>query len=596
MRSRRWRFGVAAVLAGILTGAGTASAGAAAEAKPAPDPFGIPSAIRGPISKEGRWLVDGTGRVVQFHGFDLMHRLPPYTPEPFGAQDAQWLADQGFNSMRLGVMYEAVEPELDTYDDAYIASMVGTNRMLSEHGFFNTIDFHNDVFARQFNGDGFPHWAVPSDSTMEASWKRVADTPAFQEADDKYSWQAQYNPLERHAWDHFWTNAPLPNGVGLQDQFVAAWKHVAEAFRGDQNGLLGYSPLNEPLNGNCVQPLCDHIPDQRLPFYEKWLAAVRSVDADRTAYLASDLWFAGTYGQDPDTNVRTILTGIDDPAIAIERHNYAFGADQVKQYVHDDELADELATPFVVNEFFAGFGPASKAAIDVDLAGAHDQSWMMWSYYAEPDICCAASGFLVDQSLPASDTNAKTDVADALITPYPQAIAGTPGSHVYDRSARTLTFDYATAPVGAARSSDRTVVFIPQRVYRTGYTVKADGAKVVSAPTSPWLVLENAGNAERVEVTISPASDSMVLPPSDYCAKNDCAVDGPGDAGAGVPGAPSGPQAGGAAQGAGSIPLAMTGLDGALLLAGAVSGVIAAGIGGLLLAHARARRRAGRSA
>ncbi|GAA1319741.1 hypothetical protein ACFSWE_05725 [Leucobacter albus] len=519
-----------AALAAVALALGGTPAGAAEPATSAGDTrFGIPSGLQGPITPAGKWLVDGTGRVAQFHGFNLMHRLAPYTPAPFSAADASWLADQGFNSMRLGVMYEAVEPELDRYDDDYIAEMVDTNRMLAQHGFVNTIDFHNDVFAQQFNGDGFPEWAVPSDPTMEASWERVAATQEFQDADDKYSWQAQYNPLERHAWDRFWTNAELPNGVGLQDQFVAAWKHVAEAFAADQEGLLGYSPLNEPLNGNCVQPVCDHIPEQRIPFYEKWLDAVRDVDQDRIAYVASDLWFAGTQGQDANENVARLLGALDDPALAIERHNYAFGEQQLEQYINDDRLATKHQTPFVVNEFFAGFGPASKAAIDVDMANARSQSWMMWSYYAESEICCSGSGFLLDQTAAASDANAKPDVADALITPYTQAVAGIPGDYAYDRAARTLEFEYSTAAAGKARSSERTVVFVPKRVYDTGYTVAATGATVVSDPTSPWLVLENTPGAETVAVTVSPATDSTVLLPSEYCAAQSCAVDGPGD-------------------------------------------------------------------
>lgn len=577
---KRTRLATAALAVAALATGGVAAGAAAPSVAAEGDTtsFGIPSAIQGPISPSGRWLIDGTGRVTQFHGFNLMHRLAPYTPAPFSEADASWLADQGFNSMRLGVMYEAVEPELGRYDDDYISQMVDTNRMLEQLGFTNTIDFHNDVFAQQFNGDGFPEWAVPSDPTMEASWERVAKTQNFQDADDKYSWQAQYNPLQRHAWDRFWTNAELPNGTGLQDEFIAAWKHVAEAFRADQQGLLGYSPLNEPLNGNCVQPVCDHIPEQRIPFYKKWLDAVRSVDPDRIAYVASDLWFAGTYGQDPDENVARLLEGLDDTSLAVERHNYAFGEEQKHQYVNDERLATEHATPFVVNEFFAGFGPASKAAVDVDMANARSQSWMMWSYYAESEICCSDSGFLVDQNAAASDTNVKSDVADALITPYTQAVAGTPGDYEYDREARTLRFDYSTADTGMARTSERTVVFVPQRVYGTGYTVETNGARVVSDPTSPWLVLENSPGAESVAVTVSPASDSTVLLPSEYCIQHDCSVDGPGDTGT-KPG-PDGDEEDtlpGTTTGGGPLALALSGTPGnvfaivaaTLLLAGA---------------------------
>lgn len=473
-----------------------------------------------PLGHEGRWLTDAAGRVVQLHGFNLMRRLPPFEPTPFSEADVVWLADQGFNSMRLGIMYEAVEPQLGVYDDAYIGRMVELNRLLQSHGFHNTVDFHQDVFSRKFNGDGFPEWANPVEPELEAIWKQVADTSAFQEADNKYFWQASLNPVERKAWDYFWTNKQLPNGQGLQDQFIAAWSHVADAFSDDQELLLGYSPINEPLSGNCVLPLCNHIVEQRVPFFQRWLDAVRKVDADRMVFLGSYIWFAGGEGHDHAENTKYIASTLKDGNIGIEQHNYAFGDAQIAQYVDDAALSLETNVPVVVNEFGAGFGPAAKSGKDADLANERFMSWMLWSYYPEGEICCPDSGFLTDDTQPASDANAKPELADALIMPYPQAVAGTPGAYGYDREARTLRFEYSTEAVGAALAADATtVVFVPRRVYPTGYEVAVTGARVLSEPTSPWVVLANDPGAASVTVEITPATGSSVQLPSEYRAK-----------------------------------------------------------------------------
>lgn len=156
---------------------------------------------------------------------------------------------------------------------------------------------------------------------------------------------------------------------------------------------------------------------------------------------------------------------------------------------------------------------------DVDFAGERFTSWMWWSYYAEGAICCSGSGVVKDDTLPISDDNVKPGLADALIVPYPQAIAGAPRSSRFDRGSRTLRLSYATRPVGKRLAAGaRTVVFVPRRQYPTGYTVAASGARVVSGPTSPWVELVNRPGRHAVTVTIAPASGSSVQLPSEVPA------------------------------------------------------------------------------
>ena len=59
----------------------------------------------------GRWLVDAYGRVVILHGVNMVVKLPPYDPAVlgFGDDDAAFLASEGFNTVRLGIIYKALE-------------------------------------------------------------------------------------------------------------------------------------------------------------------------------------------------------------------------------------------------------------------------------------------------------------------------------------------------------------------------------------------------------------------------------------------------------------------------------------------------------
>ena len=87
---------LAIVAAATLLGAGSAAA-----------------APQGPLGHAGRWITDAQGRVVIVHGINMVYKRPPYYPSAagFNAPDAKFLRRHGFDSVRLGVLYQAVEPQ-----------------------------------------------------------------------------------------------------------------------------------------------------------------------------------------------------------------------------------------------------------------------------------------------------------------------------------------------------------------------------------------------------------------------------------------------------------------------------------------------------
>lgn len=99
-----------------------------------------------------------------FHGVNVVYKVDPYIPsqgkfEPqdsLNDEDIQNLADWGFNFVRLGVMWEAVERTEGVYDDVYLSEMVALVNKLGEKGIYTLIDMHQDVFARVMCGEGFP--------------------------------------------------------------------------------------------------------------------------------------------------------------------------------------------------------------------------------------------------------------------------------------------------------------------------------------------------------------------------------------------------------------------------------------------------------
>src|ERR1700736_6283157 len=145
-----------------------------------------------PLGHAGRWITDTGGRVVVVHGINMVYKLPPYYPAAvgFGDDDAAFLRRIGFNAVRGGVIWKALEPRPGVYDDAYLAQIAGTVATLTRHGIVALLDFHQDMYNERFQGEGAPDWAVQDDGL-----------PAF----PQYGFPGNYLLMAalQHALDHF---------------------------------------------------------------------------------------------------------------------------------------------------------------------------------------------------------------------------------------------------------------------------------------------------------------------------------------------------------------------------------------------------------
>ena len=115
-----------------------------------------------PLSTTGTWLTNSDGQVVILHGVNEVYKLPPYLPSAsgFSEDDAEFLAANGFNVVRLGVIWAGVEPEPGVIDTAYLASIQQTVQMLADHGIYTVVDMHQDNYSSTFQGEGAPEWAT----------------------------------------------------------------------------------------------------------------------------------------------------------------------------------------------------------------------------------------------------------------------------------------------------------------------------------------------------------------------------------------------------------------------------------------------------
>ncbi|NNN22632.1 MAG: endoglycoceramidase, partial [Acidimicrobiales bacterium] len=82
----------------------------------------------GLITHSGRWLTDSSGRVLLFHGVNIVAKEAPYTPvaDGFSDADAAFLASLGFRVVRVGVLASGLMPSPGKVDLNYIKQIAIT--------------------------------------------------------------------------------------------------------------------------------------------------------------------------------------------------------------------------------------------------------------------------------------------------------------------------------------------------------------------------------------------------------------------------------------------------------------------------------------
>ena len=139
-------------------------------------------------SPGGPYLYDANGRVVLLHGTNVVYKHAPYiaypdpgTPWDFSAADAARMQTLGFNVVRLGIEWQALEPGSGGPNQAkvcapgppgnahefnravaerYLQHVAATVKLLSRYGIYTLLDMHQDVYNASFRGEGAPNWAV----------------------------------------------------------------------------------------------------------------------------------------------------------------------------------------------------------------------------------------------------------------------------------------------------------------------------------------------------------------------------------------------------------------------------------------------------
>lgn len=455
----------------------------------------------------GRWVLDGRGRVRIDHGVNMVFKRPPYAPDAagFGADDARFLQRNGFTTVRLGLVWKAVEPRPGQYDDAYLARIRRTVRVLAAHGIISLLDFHQDLYHERFQGEGAPDWAVQDDGLP---------------AQPQLGFPANYFAMGAmwRAFDHFWANDPGPGGVGLQDRYAGAWRHVAAYFRGT-SGVQGFDLFNEPFPGSrwetCLNPVGCPAWDATLEaFSERVIDAIRAVDTRTPVFYEPNLFFndsVPTYVTPKGT--RLGLSFHDYCGTSAIADHYGVECDVLDGRTFDnaDEQAEKEQVTLMLSEFGATTDPETLRGV-VDLAMQHRVGWQFWAYCGCDDPTTTGPGtkqaLVFDPGKRPRRSNVDAGKLRSLAVPHPLRVAGTPQSYSYDRDGHVFTLRWSTTRAGSSSSrfgaGARTTAAVPALQYRHGYRVRVTGARVVSRAKASRLVLAQRRGARVVTVEVRP--------------------------------------------------------------------------------------------
>ncbi len=435
---------------------------------------------------QGKRILDEYGRERIFNGMNVCDKgewVEETCTRIYGKNWESFIADKlkthGFNLIRLGITWDAVEPEPGKYDEEFLADVKKTLDECEKAGIYIYLDMHQDLYSAKGIGcgDGAPDWAT--------------DPGKYKFQKTKLVWAEGYfwGRAVHQAFDNFWDNKVV-HGKGLQDWYCDMWKHVVKEL-GTHPAVIGYDVLNEPFPGksggkvfrklimNLVKTtitdksiskkklisavLSEEKPrvlDQYIapvfrkitssadeiirdfdlhkyfPFLSKTSSAIRQVDNDGFIFMENSYYsnLGIPYScPKPVINAKTAENNVIfaphayDLMVDTPAYKYASNDRVGSIFAQHKASQDRLGIPVIVGEW-GGYSEGNEwfphVKFLLDLFDSYKWSNTYWAYFKE----------LLD------DNNELFN--DVLTRPYPRAVTGEIESYCHNRDENTFTLKY----------------------------------------------------------------------------------------------------------------------------------------------------------
>lgn len=425
------------------------------------------------------YLLDKEGRVRVYHGVNIVYKTTPYHPElkkfdpllSLSKEDYQYLKNFGFNVVRFGIIWEAVEISPGIYDKNYLKKIKEIMIEFKKNHIFVIFDSHQDLFTRLFCGEGTPKFYAKL-----LSYKTKCDSNVFSRIFElagvciplsKFNWDYDDEgmPLLKNCMENFRLYHQSPelttmyqsfydNMNGVQDRYIDYWKVVMANFK-DFDNIIGFDLWNEPFPGNVWSNPSQVIPghadnNQILPFYKKLDKELRKINKnfnfmfqatpfpDVIPFLGGlSLGYFKNTPNDAEKKNQTFNTHLYCCAASLtmcEKGEPSFkDASTICKTYHKKKLkadkknADLLQVPLIITEFGACSDTPACYQENINLVEAADQyftSWTYWQYKPYNDYTTSADSDL--EGLFYSNGDVQVNKVLALSRPYFMAYQGTP--------------------------------------------------------------------------------------------------------------------------------------------------------------------------
>jgi len=345
-------------------------------------------------------ITDSQGGIVIYHGVNGSNwskhspdNLPWYTPA-----DYKRMNDWGFNMMRFMIFWSAIEPNKGEYDHDYLAKLSDHFRTMDSLGINVILDFHQDLYADTFTGNGAPDWAI-KDNGLPFNKRKP--------------WSVNYlEPAVIASFTNFWKNVD-----GIQSQYIKTMVFVAQRFSRHSN-IIGIDPFNEPYTG----ALINLEPYELTAFYKK------VQDAFEIENIKMRIFFEPVMYK--STGLPTRLTFTPDGLCAYFPHYYDALIDYniMKKYKESNwrlmkaaiEIkvveAQQFGTPLLFGEFGVGEVDNYLQYYD-DFMYLSDKYCFGWTVYSYDSLKYGEFGII-------DNDGQERPQMQKLVRVYPQRIAG----------------------------------------------------------------------------------------------------------------------------------------------------------------------------
>lgn len=201
--------------------------------------FTQPKSTLSKIGIKGEWFVDEDGRVVLFHGINVVQKGFPWLPI-YGHRNLKNesllmdLKSWGFNTVRLGFMWSGLYPQKNVLNQTYVDEMMEIINLLDKYGLWVIIDMHQDMLSSKFGAyDGAPLWALNELPNPQHAYPWPFSNPNL-------GFEAYITEAACFAFQCLYSNVS-----NFETYFQQYWTQTAQIFK-STSSVLGYELINEP--------------------------------------------------------------------------------------------------------------------------------------------------------------------------------------------------------------------------------------------------------------------------------------------------------------------------------------------------------------